>query len=80
MFYDLRISLGMLFTLIGTVLTAFGLATRSNTDVYAKSMGIDANLWWGLVLLVFGIAALVLGRRGQAKLEKSQIKLEKKKQ
>jgi hypothetical protein len=65
MFYDPRISLGMLFTLIGTVLTAFGLATRSNADVYTKSMGIDANLWWGLVLLVFGIAALVLGRRAQ---------------
>jgi hypothetical protein len=70
MFYDPRISLGMLFTLIGTVLTAFGLATRSNADVYTKSMGIDANLWWGLVLLVFGIAALVLGRRGQMKQEK----------
>jgi hypothetical protein len=69
MFYDLRISIGMLFTLIGTVLTAFGVATRSNADVYAKSLGIDANLWWGLVLLVFGIAALVLGRRGQMKLE-----------
>jgi hypothetical protein len=70
MFYDLRISIGMLFTLIGTVLTAFGVATRSNADVYAKSLGIDANLWWGLVLLVFGIAALVLGRRGQMKQEK----------
>jgi multisubunit Na+/H+ antiporter MnhG subunit len=70
MFYDPRISLGMLFTLIGTVLTAFGLATRSNPDVYAKSMGIDANLWWGLVLLVFGILVLTLGRRGQMKQEK----------
>jgi multisubunit Na+/H+ antiporter MnhG subunit len=72
MFYDLRISIGMLFTLIGTVLTAFGLATRSNADVYARSMGIDANLWWGLVLLVFGIAALVLGRREQMKQEKNK--------
>ena len=72
MFYDLRISMGMLFTLIGTVLTAFGLGTRSNADVYAKSLGIDANLWWGLVLLVFGIAALILGRRGQIKLEKKK--------
>ena len=72
MFYDLRISMGMLFTLIGTVLTAFGLGTRSNADMYAKSLGIDANLWWGLVLLVFGIAALILGRRGQIKLEKKK--------
>jgi len=39
MFYDPRISMGMLFTLIGTILTAFGLATRSNPDVYVKSMG-----------------------------------------
>jgi uncharacterized membrane protein len=70
MFYDLRISIGMLFTLIGTVLTAFGVATRSNADVYAKSLGIDANLWWGLVLLVFGILVLTLGRRGQMKQEK----------
>jgi len=70
MFYDPRISLGMLFTLIGTVLTAFGLATRSNADVYSKSMGIDANLCWGLVVLVFGILVLTLGRRGQMKQEK----------
>ena len=72
MFYDPRISLGMLFTLVGTVLTAFGLATRSNPDVYAKSMGIDANLWWGLVLFVYGVVVLMLGRRGQIKLEKKK--------
>ena len=72
MFYDPRISMGMLLTLIGTILTAFGLATRSNADVYAKSMGIDANLWWGLVLFVFGVVVLMLGRRGQIKLEKKK--------
>jgi len=70
MFYDPRILLGMMFTLIGTILTGFGLSTRSNADVYTKSLGINANLWWGLVLLVFGIVALTLGRRGQARLEK----------
>ena len=69
MFYDPRISIGMLFTLTGTILTAFGLATRSNADVYVKSMGIDVNFWWGLVILVFGIVTLTLGRRGQTKLE-----------
>lgn len=71
MFYDPRILLGMMFTLIGTILTAFGLSTRTNSDLYAKSLGINANLWWGLVLLVFGIAVLTLGRRGQARLEKA---------
>jgi hypothetical protein len=72
MFYDARISMGMLFTLIGTILTAFGVATRSNTAVYAKSLGIDANLWWGLVLLGFGVVVMMLGRRGQTKLEKEK--------
>jgi hypothetical protein len=69
MFYDPRILLGMMFTLVGTILTAFGLSTRTNADVYTKSLGIDANLWWGLVLLMLGIVALTLGRRGQARLE-----------
>jgi hypothetical protein len=41
-------------------------------DVYAKSLGIDANLWWGLVLLAFGIVMLAFGRRGQARTEKGQ--------
>jgi hypothetical protein len=71
MFYDTRISIGMVFTLIGTILGAFGLATRDQADVYAKSLGINANLWWGLVLLAFGIVVMFLGRRGQTRLEKS---------
>lgn len=71
MFFDTRISIGMLFTLIGTILAAYGVATRDQADVYAKSLGINANLWWGLVLLVFGILTLTLGRRGQRKLEKA---------
>jgi hypothetical protein len=77
MFYDPRISMGMLFTLVGTILTAFGLATRSTAETYAKSMGIDANLWWGLVLMVFGIAVLILGRRGQARLDRDNLEKEK---
>ena len=68
---DLRIPLGMLFTLTGTILAAFGLSTRNHPDLYAKSLGIDVNLWWGLVLLVFGVAALTLGRRGQMRMEKT---------
>jgi hypothetical protein len=64
---DLRIPMGLMFTMTGAILTAFGLATRDNTALYAKSLGIDANLWWGIVLLVFGIMMLILGRRGQAR-------------
>ncbi len=67
---DLRIPLGLMFTLTGVILTSFGYATRGRIDLYARSLGIDANLWWGLVLFVFGLIMLFLGRRGQVRMEK----------
>jgi hypothetical protein len=72
MFYDVRITIGMMFTLIGTILAAFGLGTRNNPLIYGKSLGLNANLWCGLALLVFGVIALMLGRRGQMRIEKSK--------
>jgi hypothetical protein len=69
---DARIAVGMFFTLTGTILSAFGLSTRDRMDVYARSLGIDANLWWGLALLAFGIVMLAFGRRGQTRMEKGQ--------
>lgn len=66
---DLRIPMGLMFTLTGLILTAFGFATRGDAELYAKSLGINANFWWGLVLLVFGLTMFLLGRRGQKRLE-----------
>ena len=71
---DLRLPMGLMFTLTGTILTSFGLATRGNQPFYAKSDGIDVNLWWGAVLLVFGITMLVLGRRGQMRMAREEEK------
>jgi predicted ABC-type sugar transport system permease subunit len=73
---DLRLPMGLMFTLTGTILTAFGLATRGNQVLYARSVGIDVNLWWGAVLLVFGIFMLVLGRRGQMRAAREREKQE----
>jgi membrane protein implicated in regulation of membrane protease activity len=64
---DLRIPMGLMFTLVGMILTAFGLATRGSA-IYTASLGINANFWWGLVLLLFGVAMLLLGRRSQKRL------------
>ncbi|MGC9222817.1 MAG: hypothetical protein ACP5E2_02770 [Terracidiphilus sp.] len=68
---DVRITIGMFFTLTGTILSAFGYSTRDRADLYVKSLGIDANLWCGLVMLVFGIVMLAFGRRAQMKLERA---------
>jgi hypothetical protein len=63
---DLRLPMGVLFTLIGLLLTGFGLL--SDEAIYARSLGINVNLWWGLVLVALGIAMLGLAARGARKL------------
>jgi len=65
---DLRVPMGLMFTLTGLILTFFGFATNGDAALYAKSLGINANLWWGMVLLVFGLTMFILGRRSQKRL------------
>jgi hypothetical protein len=67
---DLRIPMGLMFTFTGLIMTVFGIRTKDDAALYAKSLGINANLWWGLVLLVFGIIMFLLGRRRQKQLAK----------
>jgi multisubunit Na+/H+ antiporter MnhG subunit len=59
---DLRIPLGLLFTIVGAILFVFGFVTRGS-DLYLRSAGMDINLIWGLVMLVFGVTMYLLGRR-----------------
>ncbi len=60
---DLRLPIGLMFTIMGAMLTLFGLL--GNDAIYTRSLGINVNLWWGLVLLGFGLVmlALVVGAR-----------------
>ncbi len=62
---DIRLPLGLLFLVFGVVLGAFGLV--GNKGIYDRSLGINVNLWWGLVMLVFGLVMVVMGRRGERK-------------
>jgi predicted MFS family arabinose efflux permease len=54
-----------MFTVFGLILT--GVGVFGGSDLYQKSLGINMNLWWGLVMLVFGVAMLLLAARGKAK-------------
>ncbi len=58
---DIRIPIGMLFTILGVLLTGYGVVADHN--IYQRSLGYNVNLSWGLVLLAFGIVMLLLGRR-----------------
>ncbi|HUX44778.1 MAG TPA: hypothetical protein VMV57_08520 [Terracidiphilus sp.] len=67
---DLRIPMGLMFTITGMILTIFGIVTRNDAALYAKSLGINANFWWGLVMLAFGLTMYLTGIRGQHRMEK----------
>jgi hypothetical protein len=62
---DLRLPIGLMFSIIGVLLVVFGLV--SDDAIYGRSLGINVNLWWGLVLLGFGLVMLWLMRRGVAR-------------
>ena len=55
---DIRIPIGSLFVLLGALLAGYGLF--SNPAIYQRSLGIDINLWWGVALLIFGFAMVVI--------------------
>ncbi|MGE5726281.1 MAG: hypothetical protein ACM34G_13955 [Acidobacteriota bacterium] len=64
---DIRLPIGFVFAVVGILLTAFGAA--SNRAIYQRSLGINVNLYWGLVLLAFGLVMVTLGQRGMRKLK-----------
>ena len=57
---DIRLPIGILFTLFGLLLVAYGLL--SDPGIYQRSLGINVNLWWGLALLAFGLVMWGLAR------------------
>jgi multisubunit Na+/H+ antiporter MnhG subunit len=59
---DIRLPIGLMFSLIGVLLALFGLF--GDKAIYQRSLAINVNLWWGTVMLIFGLTMLVLGRRG----------------
>jgi hypothetical protein len=62
---DIKIPIGLLFTIFGLILSVYGIITGSDSAMYAKALGINVNLWTGLVMLAFGIFMLILSRKGK---------------
>lgn len=52
---DIRWPIGLMFALIGALLAVFGLVKSADS----QSLGININLIWGAVLLVFGVLMLI---------------------
>jgi hypothetical protein len=56
---DIRLPIGGLFTVLGLILAGYGLVTVDDPTRYARSLSVNVNLWWGLVMLAFGLGLLL---------------------
>lgn len=58
---DIRWPIGLMFSLIGALLIIAG-ATNGPSP---RSLGINIDLYWGIALLIFGIAMLLGAMSGK---------------
>jgi len=71
---DIRLPIGLMFGILGALLVLFGLL--GDKSGLQHSLGINVNLWWGIVMLVFGALMFIFGRRGNATAQLAEESLE----
>jgi sulfite exporter TauE/SafE len=64
---DIRIPIGLMFSIVGVLITGFGFFTISNTEMYHKSLGINVNIIMGILMLIFGLVFLFFAFRKKKK-------------
>jgi hypothetical protein len=65
MTFDLRLPIGLVFTLFGLMLTGYG--AISDPGIYDRCLGINLNLIWGGVVLIFGLWMLIMALSARRK-------------
>jgi hypothetical protein len=71
---DIRIPLGLMFLIVGGLLTGYGLLTHGSA-IYGKSLDININLIWGILMVLFGAIMYWLGRRPQPPPDPKKIRI-----
>lgn len=61
---DIRWPIGLMFSVIGIMMVGYGLMTGSNDELYKRSLDINVNLYWGILLVFFGAFMLVTAWKG----------------
>ena len=62
--FDIRLPIGFLFIVLGALLALFGLLTLGS-PIYQHSLGMNINVGWGIVLLIFGLLMVFFAKRSQ---------------
>lgn len=63
---DIRFPIGLLFSILGLIITIYGFMTNGG-EMYKASLGININVYSGVGLLVFGVLMLGMAIKGLAK-------------
>ena len=69
---DLRWPIGLMFSLLGVLLTGYGVLFASASTTKVSDAEININLWWGLVLLAFGVFMLIMAVSGKKKADAAE--------
>ncbi len=56
---DIKIPIGLMFSILGMILTIHGMVTNGDTEMYDQSLGHNINLWSGLFMIAFGAFMLL---------------------
>ncbi|MCK5135809.1 MAG: hypothetical protein KAR19_08505 [Bacteroidales bacterium] len=56
---DIKIPIGLMFSILGIILTILGFITNGDAEMYERSLGHNINLWSGLSMIVFGAFMLL---------------------
>ena len=65
MHLDIRLPIGLMFLIIGVVMSVYGIT--SGPEMYKRSLNINVNFLWGCVLIIFGLAMLLMAWRASKK-------------
>ena len=63
---DIRWPIGLMFTLVGVLLTGYSIFKSAVSTIQVSGQSVNIDRIWGIVLLVFGVAMLlgaIFGRK-----------------
>jgi hypothetical protein len=58
---DIRLPIGIIFTIYGAVLIIYGAV--ADPAIFVNSLGVNIDIWWGAVMLLFGLFMWTLAFR-----------------
>ena len=57
---DIRVPIGLMFLIVGIIIAGYGVGTNGDPMYANHSLGININLIWGVILVLFSLTMLGL--------------------